>query len=1520
MDPLATSALITGTYRRYLRSLLPVRDPAIAEALAAEISASPLLSKGPLLEATPPYRTGATLRELIGEGVLDPAFAVLGSPALPLDRPLYLHQEQALRKAATGRHLVVATGTGSGKTESFLLPILSALIAEGRLSPGVRALLLYPMNALANDQLKRLRELLSAVPRITFGRYTGDTPERAQQGAALFEELNPGTPRLPNELLSREEMRAAPPHLLLTNYAMLEYLLLRPADLELFEPADRWRFVVLDEAHVYDGARAEELGMLLRRLHDRVAGDRTLQAIATSATVGDEPGAVMDFATKLFDVPFEWVPGDPARQDLVTAARVAMPSGPFWGPLTAADYRKLAVSEDPHGELVRRSGLPGAGAALAHEQAMATLRGALSGGPRPFADLAQLVFGGQDEPEEGLAALVAVGGKVRDGTGSAILSARYHLFARATEGAFACLAGPHVALGRHETCPACAGAVFEFGACKRCGAVHLIGAVEQSGAGQLFSPRVSRDDSRVWLLLGDTPEMTDEDDETLEDLPETEAQDAFLCGRCGALHPVRRSRCDRDGCGETQLRPVRRLKTRASSPSGCLACGARGAGLIRQFESGNEAAAAVLATALYQALPPAPEFEDRPGGGRKLLTFSDSRQAAAYFAPYLESSYAQIQQRRLILDGLRRAAADEAATVDDLVHEVVAAAGRAGVFGRRDSRQQRGRTVALWVMRELVAMDERQSLEGLGLLRVELDREPGWRLPAPLLDLGLSAAECWLLLGELARSLRQQGALTMPEQVDPRDELFDPRRGPIYVRRDGAEAKLKVLSWLPTRGVNRRLDYLRRVLAAAGSGAADARQILDGCWRLLTSLREGWLSSAALPKLGQVHQLDHAWLKLSAAGESYRCGLCRRVSATSVRGVCPTLGCLGSLAPAEPDADDHHRVLYQAMTPVPLLAKEHTAQWTGLEAAGIQQRFVRGEVNVLSCSTTFELGVDVGELQAVMLRNMPPTTANYIQRAGRAGRRADSAALVLTYAQRRSHDLSRYQEPETMIAGQVRAPYVPLGNARIDRRHAHSVALAAFFRHSRQTSGTVWKTAGDFFLSGASSQVRQFLTPVPPDVLASLRRVLPASVRTELGLETGAWVTELCALLEQVRQELAQDVEGFEERRREAFDGRRSDLAARYERTINTVTRRSLIGYLANRNVLPKYGFPVDSVELRTAHCESQVGARLELSRDLSSAIYEYAPGAEVVAGGVLWRSAGVYRLPGRELISRHYTVCRTCQHYREGDETLTGACPACGNAPEGALRQYYVPEFGFVADHRTAKPGTAPPKGSWHGATHIVSLGEELAERRWASPGGSSVWCRSGSRGRLVVLSEGPSGSGFLICDWCGWGTPNHGRPAKSHLSPLRRTECTGPLRWRSLAHSFETDILELRFDAPGVGDHWRSTLYALLEGAADGLEISRNDIDGAINPGSDSRTGLVIFDTVPGGAGSALRVAESLDLVAEAALKRVASCDCGAETSCYGCLRTRHNERHHDQLSRGAALQVLGALTAGGPLATNR
>ena len=140
--------------------------------------------------------------------------------------------------------------------------------------------------------------------------------------------------------------------------------------------------------------------------------------------------------------------------------------------------------------------------------------------------------------------------------------------------------------------------------------------------------------------------------------------------------------------------------------------------------------------------------------------------------------------------------------------------------------------------------------------------------------------------------------------------------------------------------------------------------------------------------------------------------------------------------------------------------------------------------------------------------------------------------------------------------------------------------------------------------------------------------------RPRSALDTGDWVRELSDLLDRIQAELAADVEAFEERRVQAIADRKGYLVDRYEKTINTLTKRNLINFLANRNVLPKYGFPTDTVELRTQYADSRVGGKLDLSRDLSSAIYEFAPGAELVAGGLLWTSGGVYRLPDRELIS----------------------------------------------------------------------------------------------------------------------------------------------------------------------------------------------------------------------------------------------------------------------------------------------
>ncbi len=226
-------------------------------------------------------------------------------------------------------------------------------------------------------------------------------------------------------------------------------------------------------------------------------------------------------------------------------------------------------------------------------------------------------------------------------------------------------------------------------------------------------------------------------------------------------------------------------------------------------------------------------------------------------------------------------------------------------------------------------------------------------------------------------------------------------------------------------------------------------------------------------RLGIVYSLSHEMWRVTLPSDNFDewmiCSHCKNIYPAGVGNTCLTYFCPGPLEPLSKHKDELEsnlfRINYSQNRLIPLDAQEHTAQWTAKKAAEVQSQFIKGEINLLSCSTTFELGVDVGDLQAVMMRNMPPTTANYIQRAGRAGRRTDSAAYIMTYAQRRSHDLTNYTDPVGMVSGKLKPPHTPLTNEKILRRHLHSVIFASFLKWMKSEFGIEYKNVGDFFCS-----------------------------------------------------------------------------------------------------------------------------------------------------------------------------------------------------------------------------------------------------------------------------------------------------------------------------------------------------------------------------------------------------------------------------------------------------------------------
>ena len=312
-NPAKAADEIKKEYIGYISTTFHFRNQNLQKKLLEDLDKT--VSNGPFVEIKDSFKSGKTIEELIEQGILSSLFKNLEKGAdfkkkLQIFRPLYLHQEKAIEKIVDGKNVVVSTGTGSGKTNCFLIPVINELLREkeqGKLNDGVRAIFIYPMNALANDQIKGLREILMAYPDIRFGVYNGGTENNEADAIKLYEAMysNEKYPelrtRLPNEELSRDAMKKRPPHILFTNYAMLEHMLFRPGDDTIFSNSN-FKFVVLDEAHVYAGATGIETAFLMGRLKGRISGEKKPQFILTSATLGNDSSVnlqVVEFAERL---------------------------------------------------------------------------------------------------------------------------------------------------------------------------------------------------------------------------------------------------------------------------------------------------------------------------------------------------------------------------------------------------------------------------------------------------------------------------------------------------------------------------------------------------------------------------------------------------------------------------------------------------------------------------------------------------------------------------------------------------------------------------------------------------------------------------------------------------------------------------------------------------------------------------------------------------------------------------------------------------------------------------------------------------------------------------------------------------------------------------------------------------------------------------------------------------------------------------------------------------------------------
>lgn len=1369
--------------------------------------------------AFPSKTADETLADLVTRGEFDGGLQdhLHARGAVPRDRKLYLHQREAILEAQ--RHypngakpaLVVTAGTGAGKTESFLLPILNDLFRRRETGKsGVRCIILYPMNALVNDQVDRAHEWLRDQDEVTLFHFTSETPEDSRQankdGAPQWKDETfrmrtrqeaRGLEKHDGHLidLSREP-RGQAPDILITNYSMLEYMLCRPQDAVFF--GDALRAVVLDEAHLYTGTLAAEITLLLRRLLQRcgLRAEDVLQ-LATSATIGTgAEGELEQFASQLFSKPQELVKVIRGQvQEVELPAPVPPSQAPAAGAMVArrwltaatqsADGKTLLADVEQCdrlcGDLTLLVGVEKIEEARskAADRTAALLHHALSHAEilhrakeiieemkrLPLREFAHRLWGNSGEEEiRATIVLLQMGAAARPAAGAyPLLPHRLHLLARPTDGLVVCLndacsGEPDLKLdglgcvsaGYNDHCPHCRCATLSLRRCENCGEVALAGFKPEEGG-----------ESRRLLPVPMDKYKGKASYFTTRPLPEIEP--AIFDPRSGELR----------GAGYDGLQLYR--------VESCPNCNPRrraGNEGWQPFVTPSSLTLSILAETALAELPELPEQNNLwlPARGRRILAFSDSRTEAARLGPRLRLQHeiqlvraglarcaeripavdestvqfwqqqigflstqlsspslspplrqtlnAQLEEAKRQLEMIRQGGSVEIwmellkqeESLHELLHAETAHKHKPEDWRRLPSRAWDENFAGVkdelrrLIGRELARAPLRRefSVETLGLLEVTY---PGLeRIPLPPQIAGLlSTTVCDKLmaawpdfLAALCDTLRTEGIVTLGGL----DEGDDFQYAGIPLGRWCAEEKRRgnyLISFIGLRETQRRRQFAQVVLERCGVAPEQAVQLAPDLLR--AAFRE--LKTHAgneLPWLQvkqqqtndspvEAIQIHFPSLALRRPPQLYRCERTGHIWPRSALGCAPesVVGELQIVTSEELDRDPRvgrqRRELKEAKAfSLALWSEEHSAQLSPAENRRLQDLFKIGARNILSSTTTLELGIDIGGLNAALMSNVPPGKANYLQRAGRAGRRADGSSVVLTYVRPRPFDREVFARFGDYLDRPYRRPQIFLDRQRVVRRHGHAFLLGEFFRQiyppgahvgAMKAFGNMGRFCGvDFIPYWERSAPKPSLIPAQAEweILNSAEWFNPE--RQEAGLEdhfldflkylrlggADGYQNKMRALFAGTRllDEL-EDWPGFIDQLEQSFKDAVSDWRADYEsllrawngiagngasgRQASPVAQANMLHYqsralyettvieaFADRQFLPRYGFPIGLQKLRVIRPDEERPHRIReedqyrLERAGLLALREYVPGSQLLVGGRLITSRGLLK------------------------------------------------------------------------------------------------------------------------------------------------------------------------------------------------------------------------------------------------------------------------------------------------------